>query len=189
MSHAAADTADAADAALGASGKLRTAPKSSTPVNRWRSSSKERAYRRRLVEVLCSAAANSRSSGPCSIKEAADSALATTAHGRSRWSRAILFARRCRGGGSSSRKLLAKAGGTRCRLTSAPPPPTKKGNKLGHRLRALGRLVPGCRKLPALTLLEEAADYLAALEMQAKALRDLTDILSAAESGGVPPEN
>ncbi|KAG6538773.1 transcription factor bHLH150-like [Zingiber officinale] len=186
MSHAAADTA--ADAALGSSGKLRTAPKSSTPVNRWRNSSKERAYRRRLVEVLCSAAANSRSSGPCSIKEAADSALATTAHGRSRWSRAILFARRCRGSGSS-RKLLAKAGGTRCRLTSAPPPPTKKGNKLGHRLRALGRLVPGCRKLPALTLLEEAADYLAALEMQAKALRDLTDVLSAAESGGVPPEN
>ncbi|XP_074560340.1 transcription factor bHLH148-like, partial [Curcuma longa] len=165
-------------------GKLRTAPESSTPVNRWRNSSKESAYRRRLVEVLRSAALNARSSGPCSIKEEVDSALAMTAHGRSRWSRAILFARRCRG-----RKLLAKAGGTRRRVTSAPPLSTKKGNKLGHQLRALGRLVPGCRKLPALILLEEAADYLAALDMQAKALRELTDVLSAAESCGVPSEN
>lgn len=181
MSHAAA--------ALGSPGKLKTAPESSKQVNRWRNASKERAYRRRLVEILRSAAVNARSSsgGPCAIKEAADSALAMTAHGRSRWSRAILFGRRCRGGGG--RKLVAKAGGIRRRLTSAPPLPTKKGSKVGHRLRALGRLVPGCRKLPALTLLEEAADYLAALEMQAKALRELTDVLSAAESGGVPPEN
>jgi hypothetical protein len=49
-----------------------------------------------------------------------------------------------------------------------------------ERLKKLGRIVPGCRKLSAATLLEETADYMAALEMQVRTMRALAEALSAA---------
>jgi hypothetical protein len=49
-----------------------------------------------------------------------------------------------------------------------------------ERLKKLGRIVPGCRKLPAATLLEETADYVAALELQVRTMRALAEALSAA---------
>jgi hypothetical protein len=55
-----------------------------------------------------------------------------------------------------------------------------RGN-VQERLRALGRLVPGCRKLPAPDLLEEAVDYVAALQMQVSTMRALADALAAAQ--------
>ncbi|KAG1334914.1 transcription factor bHLH149-like [Cocos nucifera] len=157
------------------------------PQNKWRTGAQERIYGRRLLEALRSARAGRDSAagggGARVVKEAADSALALTARGQSRWSRAILFGR-CR-----RRKLLLKAGGkiwrrrTRpARKAAVPPPPPAalKGKKVRDRLRVLSRLVPGCRKLSAPSLLEEAVDYVAALEMQVKAMRALADALSVA---------
>ncbi|XP_010916075.3 transcription factor bHLH149 [Elaeis guineensis] len=163
------------------------------PQNKWRTGAQERIYGRRLLEALRSARAGRASAaggGARAVKEAADSALALTARGQSRWSRAILFGR-CR-----RRKLLLKAGGkilrrrTRPgRKAAAPPPPPAalKGKKVRDRLRVLSRLVPGCRKLSAPSLLEEAVDYVAALEMQVKAMRALADALSAAALSRPPP--
>ncbi|KAM0944382.1 putative transcription factor bHLH family [Dioscorea sansibarensis] len=142
--------------------------------SKWRTSAQERIYNRRLIEALRAVR------GARAVKDAADSALAITARGQSRWSRAILAGRLRR------RKLLVKAGG-KIRRHRRPKPPVKpaepasmKVGKVGERLRVLGRLVPGCRKLSAPSLLEETADYVAALELQVKAMRALADALSAA---------
>ncbi|RRT45215.1 hypothetical protein BHE74_00045906 [Ensete ventricosum] len=146
--------------------------------SKWRTAAQERIYRRRLLEALRSTASGA---GPRAVKEAADSALALTARGQSQWSRAILLGR-CR----PRRKLLLKAGGKvrRGRRRPRPAAPVSvavaTGKKVRDRLRVLGRLVPGCRQLSAPSLLEEAADYVAALEMQVKAMRALADAFSAA---------
>lgn len=152
---------------------------------KWRTGEQERIYNRRLIEALRATRAAT-APGPHAVKEAADSALAITARGQSRWSRAILTSRLRR------RKLLVKAGG-RIRRRRRPRPPQKqdpaavKGGRVGERLRALGKLVPGCRRLPAPTLLEEAADYVAALQMQVKTMRALADALSAATINSPAP--
>ncbi|KAG6488629.1 transcription factor bHLH148-like [Zingiber officinale] len=144
---------------------------------KWRTAAQQRIYSRRLIDALRATAP----SGPQAVKEAADSALALTARGQSRWSRAILLSRR-----RPSCKFLLKA--RRGRMQPKPPPPVLKlgapaspeGKKVSERLRLLGRLVPGCRKLSAPSLLEEAADYMVALEMQVKTMRALADALSGA---------
>ncbi|RWW09031.1 hypothetical protein GW17_00027504 [Ensete ventricosum] len=150
---------------------------------KWQTAAQEQVYGRRLLEAL--RPTGGAPAGPRAVKEAADSALALTARGQSRWSRAILLGR-CR----PRRKLLLKAGGRirrgrRQPRSSAPVPLQQvsaelRGKKVRDRLRLLGRLVPGCRKLSASGLLEETADYVAALEMQVKTMRALTEALSAA---------
>ncbi|CAL9105177.1 unnamed protein product [Musa textilis] len=146
-------------------------PERSTSENKWRSGARERAYRRRLLEALCRARGGS-ASGPRAVKEAADSALALTARGRSRWSRAILFGRR---GGELLRKargrVLVRRG--RPRMVTAPRP---EGKRVRDSLLTLRWLVPGCRKVSASNLLKEAADYVAALEMQVNAMRALVGV-------------
>ncbi|CAL9080632.1 unnamed protein product [Musa textilis] len=158
-------------------------PKPSPPENEWRTGAQERAYRSSLLEAL-RAAGERRASGPRAVKEAADSALALTARGQSRWSRAVLLRRRSRllvrAGGRIRRRKLPR------RRPVGPTPGTgqPEGKKVRDRLRALGRLVPGCENLSTVSLLEEAADYVAALEMQAKAMRTLADDLLAAAASG-----
>lgn len=170
----------------------------SAAQTKWRSGTQERIYGRRLLDALRA----TRSAAPHphphpqprAVKEAADSALALTARGQSRWSRAILLA----GAASRRRRVLVKAGGKIRRhprpqaraaaaaakaatAASAGEPPMLKERKVKDRLRVLGRLVPGCRKLQAPDLLEETADYVAALQMQVKAMRALADALAAAQ--------
>ncbi|WOL06972.1 hypothetical protein Cni_G15707 [Canna indica] len=145
------------------------------PETKWRTAEQDRNFRCRLLDALRAAA----SGGPRARKEAADSALAITARGESRWSRAVLLDRHRR------RKLLClKAGGQirRGRRRTRSAVAAVGGRKVGDRLRLLRRLVPGCRNLLAGSVLEEAADYVAALEMQVKAMRALVDVLAAAAS-------
>ncbi|WOL08377.1 transcription factor bHLH147-like [Canna indica] len=170
---------------------MKPGPKAQAET-KWRTAAQERIYGRRLIEALratSSAGESTRaSSGPRAVKEAADSALAHTARGQSRWSRAILLGRR------RPRCKLLKV--HRARKRPRPPPPAEMdpgaaaalgGKKVKDRLRVLGRLVPGCRKVSAPTLLEEAADYVAALEMQVKAMRALADALAAASLNAAEP--
>lgn len=166
---------------------------------KWRSGAQERIYGRRLLDALRATRSGAPQPQPRAVKEAADSALALTARGQSRWSRAILLA----GAASCRRRVLVKAGGKIRRhprpqaraaaaaakaaaAASASEPPMLKERKVKDRLRVLGRLVPGCRKLQAPDLLEEAADYVAALEMQVKAMRALADALAAAQLSSNP---
>lgn len=182
--------------------KARKKPGQSTsppppPQTKWRTGTQERLYSRRLVDALQATrdrAQPPESVGSRAVKEAADSALAMTARGQSRWSRAILFNRN-----SYRKRVLVKAGGKirRNRRKHQAIPPAMEGagttsgvlkeRKVKERLKKLGRIVPGCKKLPAATLLEEAADYVAALEMQVRTMRALAEALSAA-AVSVPEE-
>ncbi|WOL04723.1 transcription factor bHLH147-like [Canna indica] len=143
------------------------------PETKWRTAEQDRVFCRRLLDALRAAA----SCGPPTVKEAADSALAITARGESRWSQVVLLGRHHR------RKLLRlKANGQirrGCRRMR-PAVAAVGGRKVGDRLRLLRRLVSGCRKLSVRSVLEDAADYVAALEMQVKAMRALADALAAA---------
>ncbi|KAK3188252.1 hypothetical protein Dsin_027813 [Dipteronia sinensis] len=130
------------------------------------------------------------------VREAADRALAVAAKGRSRWSRAIL-----------TNRLKLKFRKQKRQKVPVPPPVAStsaitgsgrsrkqrfsvlklKGKSLPtvqRKVRVLGRLVPGCRKQPLPVILEEATDYIAALEMQVRAMTALAELLSVGGGGG-----
>ncbi|RCV23378.1 hypothetical protein SETIT_5G001500v2 [Setaria italica] len=151
-------------------------------ASKWRSGTQHKIYGRRLLDALRATGGGQ----PRAVKAAADSALALTARGQTRWSRAILLA----GAACSRRRVLVKAGGKIRRRHRRPNKSSKAASfsqeeegrgKVQERLRVLGRLVPGCRKLPAPDLLEEAVDYVAALQMQVSTMRALADALAAAQ--------
>ncbi|KAK1275216.1 Transcription factor [Acorus gramineus] len=187
---------NAASSSAAVARKRKTAAPTPPPAvgNRWRTGAQQRIYGRRLLEAIRSArgessAAATRPTPPSRIKEAADSALALTAQGRSRWSRAILSRqwRRRRlvvkatakaAGGKIRRRRWAE----KRRLKGKGEAAATKPRKVKERLRVLSRLVPGCRKASTPSLLEEAADYVAALEMQVRAMRALADALSSSSS-------
>ncbi|XP_031476792.1 transcription factor bHLH148-like [Nymphaea colorata] len=168
--------------------------------SRWRTSPEQRSYTQRLLKALRSAGGDATPADGVSrsfaVKEAADSALAMSAKGRSRWSRAILARWRRRRERFMSRKIRRVS--LRRRTAMMEPSPSvpaaenalrtpakrKRGGKeesvVDDRLRTLGRLIPGGQKLGAPALLEEAGDYIAALEMQVKAMGVLENLLSAA---------
>ncbi|XP_021907083.1 transcription factor bHLH148-like [Carica papaya] len=121
------------------------------------------------------------------VREAADRVLAVAARGRTRWSRAILtnriklkFRKHKRQrtpatatGSSRSKKPRVSV----LRLQGKGVPAVQR------KVRVLGRLVPGCRKQPLPVILEEATDYIAALEMQVRAMSALAELLSRSGSG------
>lgn len=59
---------------------------------------------------------------------------------------------------------------------------TKNLQAVQRKARVLGRLVPGCRKEALPVILEEATDYIPALEMQVRAMSALFNLLSGSSS-------
>ncbi|XP_020596509.1 transcription factor bHLH149-like [Phalaenopsis equestris] len=155
--------------------------------SRWRNSNQNRIYSAKLYAALRRIRRTDSPMKPNgrSIREAADRALAVTAGGRTRWSKAILS-----GGRSTLRKNRrirpAGVGERRSKLFGAG----RRGGTIPaveRKVKFLGRLVPGCRKLSLSSVLEEAADYIAAVEMQVRAMTSLAEKLSG--FAGVPVAN
>lgn len=160
--------------------------------SKWQTRREHEIYSSKLFEALRLVRAGSPASSTTTparsrlVREAADRALAVAARGRSRWSRAILASRRRRLQAAHRARLRAptvppsrhpSAAGT-----SAAPGKASKTPALARKAKVLGRLVPGCHKLPFPALLSEASDYIAALEMQVRAMTALAEVLSSVSS-------
>ncbi|KAI3916298.1 hypothetical protein MKW98_004739 [Papaver atlanticum] len=174
---------------------------------RWRSSNEHQIYSSKLIEALrhvhrnnndsndnsSSSSNTDQSSNPNTtpslstakngraIREAADKALAVAAKGRTRWSRAILTNRLQ----LKFKKKKPKVVTCRSQKRSFDVYQLKDKKKLQplqRKVKVLGRIVPGCKKLSFPVLLEETTDYIAALEMQVRTMTALTQLLSLAGS-------
>ncbi|XP_073300166.1 transcription factor bHLH148-like [Primulina huaijiensis] len=165
----------------------------------WKSDAQHQIYTSKLLQALRQVRQNNNGSSPQKsasrrVHEAADRVLAATAKGRSRWSRAMLMSRlklkfmkknnitkrqqsvmTAITTGNSSRPLK-KSKVSILRLKSKSLPEVQRKTSI------LGRLVPGCRKQPLQVVLEEANDYIPALEMQVRVMRALAELLSVSGS-------
>ncbi|KAJ6891437.1 hypothetical protein NC651_024821 [Populus alba x Populus x berolinensis] len=147
---------------------------------KWKTEAQQQVYSSKLIQALSQVNLNpSTSSAPRqgrAVREVADRALAFAAKGKTRWSRAILTSRikliHYRSGSRSSRKHKVSV----LRLKAKGLPAVQR------KVRVLGRLVPGCRKQPLPVILEEATDYIAALEMQVKTMTAIAELLSRSTS-------
>ncbi|CAL0309237.1 unnamed protein product [Lupinus luteus] len=124
------------------------------------------------------------------LREAADRLLAVTAKGRTRWSRAILTNRlklKFRKQHKRKRVVYSSTESERFKKQTRFNVLGLKGKTVPdfeRKVKVLGRLVPGCRKEPLAVILEEAIDYIPALEMQVRAMTALYQLLFASSSGG-----
>ncbi|RID57192.1 hypothetical protein BRARA_F00585 [Brassica rapa] len=152
-------------------------------LKRWRTNRVQQIYASKLVEALRRVRQRSNDGGKITsaareIRDTADRVLAASARGTTRWSRAVL-ATRVR----ASLKKHKKAKLTGARKPRKDTAAERKRSKLPaveRKLKILGRLVPGCRKVTVPNLLDEATDYIAALEMQVRAMESLAELLAAA---------
>ncbi|XP_074582408.1 transcription factor bHLH148-like isoform X2 [Curcuma longa] len=181
------------ESVLAGGGERKRKRGSEPPLAKWRTEGEQRIYSSRLIEALrrvcqSSDSAPSASSSDhvrsCAVREAADRVLAVSARGRTRWSRAILSGR------TLKHRVRPKARrpkpvSTACVARAAAQ--RRKPPALEKKTRVLGRLVPGCRKLSLPSLLEEASDYITALEMQVRAMSAIAEAFSAAGSASLPP--
>ena len=167
-----------------------------SPSTKWRSEKQQQIYTTKLARALTKLRiAQSSSSHPPpphtgrAVREVADSALAVTARGKTRWSRAILSKavklklrkhKRRRISNSVTSPAIT-TGSLRSKTQTATVTRVKaKGMpSVQRKVKALSRLVPGCRKQTLPVVLEETTDYIAAMEMQ---IRAMTAILSAVSS-------
>ncbi|GAU45048.1 hypothetical protein TSUD_198360 [Trifolium subterraneum] len=159
-----------------------------TTNHKWKSQAQQQNYSNKLRQAL-TRVNNTSTTQPRgkAVREAADKALAMTAKGRTRWSRAILTTRL---------KLKFRKKKQKQRLTASPLNRSKKSRinvlrlkgkvvpSVQRKVKFLGGLVPGCKKEPLPVILEEAIDYIPALEMQVRAMSALFNLLSASTSGG-----
>ncbi|EEF43112.1 transcription factor bHLH147 [Ricinus communis] len=164
---------------------------------KWKTEAQQQIYSSKLIQALSQVRLTPPSpSAPRqgrAVREAADRALAFAAKGRTRWSRAILTSRiklkfrkqHKRQKVSAPTGSVAVTGSNRSlkkprvgvfRLKKKSLPTVQR------KVRVLGRLVPGCRKQPLPVILEEATDYIAALEMQVRAMSALAELLSGSTS-------
>ncbi|KAK4406761.1 Transcription factor [Sesamum angolense] len=149
---------------------------------RWRTETEQQVYSAKLADALRHLRfPDSADSSVRSVRDAADQVLAVSAKGRTRWSRAMLTSRLGRRLAQISRKHKKAA---RPDGRFKKPAAQKKLPPLQRKVRALSRLIPGCQKLSLPNLLEETTDYIAALEMQVKAMAFLAGLLNGANSDG-----
>ncbi|XP_010267936.1 PREDICTED: transcription factor bHLH147-like [Nelumbo nucifera] len=181
--------------------RKKTANQNPEDPTRWKTRAEQQTYSSKLLEALRQVRRNQPPASPeapprgRAVREAADRVLAVAAKGRTRWSRAILTGRlklKLR----KKKPRVAVAGNCRSKKPGASIIRLKEKRlpALQRRVRVLGGLVPGCRKLSFPELLEEATDYIAALEMQVRAMTALTELLSvvgndAATSSNRSPPN
>ena len=172
--------------------------------SKWKTAREHVNYSTKLLEALHYVAGRS-SKSPSSlrgriVREAADRVLAAAARGRTKWSRAILsnsYALRLR----RRRRIISSEGnftkvfklnGAIHGLNRSPRHRRgcsmirKKAPAMDRKLKVLARLVPGGRKLSFPLLLEEASDYISALEMQVRAMKTLAKVLSSVGSSPAP---
>lgn len=152
---------------------------------KWKSHVQQQLYSSKLVQALRQVRLGSSNETPCrgrAIREAADRALAVAAKGRTRWSRAILTNRLKLKFMKHKRQRVKVTGQNRSKKPKVSILRLKGKNlpSVQRKVRVLGRLVPGCRELPCLELLEEVIDYISARQMQIRALNSL---LSGSTSG------
>lgn len=164
---------------------------------KWKTEAQQQIYSSKLIQALSQVRLSPSSpSAPRqgrAVREAADRALAVAAKGRTRWSRAILTSRiklKFRKQHKKQRVVATASSGTGSSRSKKPRVSVLrlKGKSLPavqRKVRVLGRLVPGCRKQPLPVILDEATDYIAALEMQVRAMSALTELLSGSGSGSV----
>ncbi|XP_038875658.1 transcription factor bHLH147-like [Benincasa hispida] len=165
---------------------------------KWKSQAQQEIYSSKLVRALNQVRLSPSNEAPPrrgrAVREAADRVLAVAAKGRTRWSRAILTNRlKLKFRKPKKQRSVSTVGNNRSkkprvsvlRLRGKGLPAVQR------KVRVLGRLVPGCRKEPLPVILEEATDYIAALEMQVRAMSALAELLSAstsaAGSSSIPP--
>ncbi|XP_019187532.1 PREDICTED: transcription factor bHLH149-like [Ipomoea nil] len=156
-------------------------------VLRWRTQDEQQIYSSKLLEALRQVRRRNEAPSPAvagrTVRETADKVLAVAAKGKTRWSRAILTGRlslRLRQINKKHKRAKVVAAGD---IRPKKPATKKRLPPLQRKARVLGRLVPGCRKLSFPNLLEEATDYIAALEMQVRAMSVLTGLLNGAGVG------
>ncbi|XP_016174060.1 transcription factor bHLH149 [Arachis ipaensis] len=155
----------------------------------WTSQSEQQIYSINLLRTLRhvlrrNPSPSTTASKPRQVRYAADRVLAAAAKGRTRWSRAILSSPPPF---NNRRMLHKKAPAARKKVTGLRSmrngTEKKKLPAVERKTRVLSRLVPGCRKLSFPNLLEEATDYISALEMQVRAMTALAELLAG---GGSP---
>ncbi|XP_060197684.1 transcription factor bHLH148-like [Lycium barbarum] len=164
----------------------------SSTTTEWKTQAQQQVYSSKLLkalrEVRISPPAPTAPKGGRAVREVADRVLAVTAKGRSRWSRAILTNRlKLKFMKKHAKRQKVAASCTTSRITRKPRVgilklKTKNLPAFQKKARVLGRLVPGCRKQPLPVILDEATDYIAALEMQIRAMSALADLLSGAST-------
>ncbi|KAF5202370.1 Transcription factor [Thalictrum thalictroides] len=173
-------------------------------TTRWRTQDEQQNYSSKLIEALRQVRRNSSTTNEITttttvppptgrvIREAADRALAVAAKGRTRWSRAILTNRlKLKFKKKKPRMITGKCRSKKQQEETILKLKGKKQPALQRKVRVLGRLVPGCQKLSFPVILEEATDYIAALEMQVRTMTALTELLSVAASTTIasPPQS
>lgn len=144
----------------------------------WRSQSDQNTYSKKLIQALLrinSPETTKPAAGQ--VRQTADRVLAATAKGRTRWSRAILGKWKKLRRHHKKVKKASTNGLKRERIQRLPA--------VQKKTRVLGRLVPGCRKVPLPNLLEEATDYISALEMQVRAMTALAELLAGGTPAGI----
>ncbi|XP_047945903.1 transcription factor bHLH148-like [Salvia hispanica] len=169
-----------------------------TPKIQWQSDAQQQIYSSKLLHALQqvrlgSSGSEPSSSAPRRVRDAAYGVLAATARGRTRWSRAILTSRlklkfmKKNNIAKRQRKVMTV-------IAAAGYQPRRK-SKVGvfrlkskcfpafqRKARVLSRLIPGCRKQPFPVVLEETTDYIAALQMQVRAMSALAELLTGSGS-------
>ncbi|WOL10264.1 hypothetical protein Cni_G19018 [Canna indica] len=180
--------AEGETAAKESGGERKRKRRAEPSLSKWRTEGEQKTYSSKLIEalrhvrrsspagpILTAAAAATATDHPQSraVRQAADRALAVAARGRTRWSRAILCGR------TLKRRVRPRVGRPKpVGASAAREAERNKPPALEKKAKVLGRLVPGCRKLALPTLLEEVSDYIAALEMQVRAMSAIAEVLS-----------